>query len=608
MWCLYGKMSIQGYIQKCLMEGECEMMEMVNITIDNRKIQVPKGYTILEAAKEANIKIPTLCFLKDINEIGACRMCVVEIQGARSLQAACVYPVSEGLVIWTQSPSVREARKVTLELILSSHDKKCLTCVRSNNCELQTLSEELCIKGLRFEGETHQYPVDELSASIVRDPNKCVLCKRCVSMCKNVQTVSVIDANERGYKTIIGSAFNKSLADVPCVNCGQCITVCPVGALREKDDTEKVWDALANKDLHVVVQTAPAVRVALGEEFGMPIGTRVTSNMIASLRRLGFAKVFDTDTAADLTIMEEGTELLHRIKEGGKLPLITSCSPGWIKFCEHNYPEFLDNLSSCKSPHEMFGAVLKTYYAEKMGIDPAKIFVVSIMPCTAKKYEAQRPELGAAGYPDVDVVLTTRELAKMIKEAGIDFTELPERHFDDPMGEASGAGVIFGATGGVMEAALRTVAEILEGKSIDNLEYEAVRGVEGIKEATVEAGGMKIKAAVAHGLGNARKLLDKIKAGEAEYHFIEIMGCPGGCVNGGGQPIQPSYVRSWIDLRTERAKAIYEEDRSLPIRKSHENPRVKALYDEYYEKPGSHKAHKLLHTHYVKRENYPDAE
>ncbi|MCX7922155.1 MAG: NADH-dependent [FeFe] hydrogenase, group A6 [Clostridia bacterium] len=581
-------------------------MEMVNITIDNRKLEVPKNYTILEAAKEANIAIPTLCFLKDINEIGACRMCVVEVQGARSLQAACVYPVSEGLVINTKSQAVREARKVTLELILSNHDKKCLTCVRSSNCELQQLAEDLNVKALRFEGESVNHPIDDFSPSIVRDPNKCVLCRRCVSMCKNIQTVSVIDTNERGFKTIVSSAFNKSLNEVPCTMCGQCITVCPVGALKEKDDTEKVWEALANKDLHVVVQTAPAVRVALGEEFGMPIGSRVTSNMIASLRRLGFAKVFDTDTAADLTIMEEGTELINRIKNGGKLPLITSCSPGWIKFCEHNYPEFLENLSSCKSPHEMFGAVLKSYYAEKMGIDPAKIFVVSIMPCTAKKYEAQRPELSATGYADVDVVLTTRELAQMIKEAGIDFTELPERHFDDPMGEATGAGVIFGATGGVMEAALRTVAEVLSGKSIDNIEYEAVRGVEGIKEATIELEGLTLKAAVAHGLGNARKLLEKIKAGEAEYHFIEVMGCPGGCVNGGGQPIQPSQVRSWVDLRTERAKAIYEEDRELPIRKSHENEKVKTLYAEYFEAPGSHKAHKLLHTHYVARENYPE--
>jgi NADP-reducing hydrogenase subunit HndD len=586
-------------------KGEVFKMQMVNITIDNRKLQVPANYTILEAARDANIEIPTLCYLKEINEIGACRMCVVEVKGARSLQAACVYPVSEGLEIYTQSPAVREARKVTLELILSNHDKKCLTCVRSGNCELQKLAEDLNIKDIRFEGENTSHPLDDFSPSIVRDQNKCVLCRRCVSMCKNIQKVSVIDTNERGFKTIVAPAFDKSLNEVPCTMCGQCINVCPVGALREKDDTDKVWEALDNPDLHVVVQTAPAVRVALGEEFGMPIGTRVTSNMIAALRRLGFDKVFDTDTAADLTIMEEGTELINRIKNGGKLPLITSCSPGWIKFCEHQYPEFLENLSSCKSPHEMFGAVLKSYYAEKEGIDPSKVFVVSIMPCTAKKFEAQRPELSSTGYPDVDVVLTTRELARMIREAGIDFEELPERQFDDPMGEATGAGVIFGATGGVMEAALRTVAEVLTGESVQDIEYNQVRGIEGIKEATIEVADLKLKAAVAHGLGNARKLLDKIKAGEAEYHFIEVMACPGGCVNGGGQPIQPSSVRSWIDLRVERAKAIYEEDRALPIRKSHENPKIKMLYDEYFGEPGSEKAHKLLHTHYEKRENYP---
>ncbi|NMB95101.1 MAG: 2Fe-2S iron-sulfur cluster binding domain-containing protein [Clostridiaceae bacterium] len=581
-------------------------MEMVNVTIDNKKIQVPKGYSILEAAKAANISIPTLCFLKDINEIGACRMCVVEVQGARSLQAACVYPVSEGLVVKTQSPAIREARKVTLELILSNHDRSCLTCVRSRNCELQKLAEELNIKDIRFEGETHRMPLDDFSPSIVRDPNKCILCRRCVSMCKNIQQVAVIDTVERGFDTIVSPVFDMSLNEVPCSMCGQCINVCPVGALREKDDTEKVWDALANKDLHVVVQTAPAVRVALGEEFGMPIGSRVTGKMVTALKHLGFDKVFDTDTAADLTILEEGTELIDRIKNGGKLPLITSCSPGWIKFCEHNYPEFIDNLSSCKSPHEMFGAVLKSYYAEKMGIDPSKIFVVSIMPCTAKKYEAQRPELSSTGYPDVDVVLTTRELGRMIREAGISFKDLPDSQFDDPMGEATGAGVIFGATGGVMEAALRTVADILTGKDNKDIEYLDVRGTEGIKEAQIEVGGLNLKAAVAHGLGNARRLLDKIKAGEADYHFVEIMACPGGCVNGGGQPIQPSEVRSWIDLKAERAKAIYEEDRDMPVRKSHENEKVKKLYEEYFGEPGSHKAHDLLHTHYTIRENYPE--
>lgn len=581
-------------------------MEMVNIVMDNRKLQVPSNYTVLQAARDANIDIPTLCFLKDINEIGACRMCVVEIKGAKSLQAACVYPVSEGLEIDTKSAAVRESRKVTLELILSNHDRNCLTCVRSRNCELQKLAEELNIKNIRFDGDKKKLPIDDFSPSIVRDPNKCVLCRRCVSMCANVQQVSAIGTNDRGFKTTVSSAFNKSLNEVPCTMCGQCITVCPVGALREKDDTDKVWEALANPELTVVVQTAPAVRVALGEEFGMKIGSRVTSNMIASLRRLGFKKVFDTNTAADLTIMEEGTELLERIKNGGKLPLITSCSPGWIKFCEHNYPELLDNLSTCKSPHEMFGAILKSYYAEKEGLDPSKIFVVSIMPCTAKKFEAKRPELSSTGYPDVDVVLTTRELARMIREAGIDFEELPLRHFDDPMGEASGAGAIFGATGGVTEAALRTVAEILSGKSIDEIEYNEVRGTKGIKEVVIKLEGITLKAAIANGLGNAKKLLDMVKSGEGDYHFIEIMACPGGCVTGGGQPIQPSEVRSWVDLRRERAEAIYEEDRDLPIRKSHENPAVQMLYRDCFEKPGSHKAHELLHTHYQARENFPE--
>jgi len=579
-------------------------MEMVNITINGQKLQVPKDYTVLEAARSANIDIPTLCYLKGINEIGACRMCVVEIKGAKSLQAACVYPVSEGLEIKTNTPAVRESRKVTLELILSNHEKKCLTCVRNRNCELQKLSEDLNVQNIRFEGETYKFPIDNLSPSVVRDPNKCVLCRRCVSVCKNVQTVSVIDAQERGFKTIVGSAFNKSLDEVPCAMCGQCIVACPVGALREKDSTDEVWAALADESKHVIVQTAPAVRVALGEEFGMPIGTRVTGKMAAALRRLGFDKVFDTDTAADLTIMEEGTELLNRIKEGGKLPLITSCSPGWIKFCEHNYPDFLENLSSCKSPHEMFGAIIKSYYAEKEGIDPANIFVVSVMPCTAKKFERSREELAGTGYPDVDAVLTTRELARMIKEAGIDFVSLPDEGFDNPFGEATGAGVIFGATGGVMEAALRTVAELLSGKPLDNIEYNAVRGIEGIKEATIELPGKTIHAAVAHGLGNARKLLDKIRAGEANYDFIEIMGCPGGCVTGGGQPIQPAKVQMDIDLRAARAKAIYDEDQSMTIRKSHENPFIKKLYEEYLGEPCGHKSHKLLHTHYIKRENY----
>lgn len=584
-------------------------MRTVNIKIDGKDLVVPEGITILEAARQANVTIPTLCFLKDINEIGACRMCVVEIKGARALQAACVYPVSEGLEVYTNSPKVRVARKVTLELILSNHDRQCLTCERSENCELQNLAKSLNVRDIRYKAlyETEMQPIDDGSAAIVRNNNKCILCRRCISVCKKVQTVSVIDTMERGFMTKVGCAFGKSLVDTPCVNCGQCIAVCPVGALTEKTHIPQVWDAIADPEKYVVFQTAPAVRASIGEAFGMPIGSRATGKMVSAIRGLGVDKVFDTDTGADLTILEEGTELLNRIQKGGKLPLITSCSPGWIKFCEHNYPDFLDNLSSCKSPHEMFGAVLKTYYAQKMGIDPAKMYVVSVMPCTAKKFEAQRDEMkNSSGYPDVDAVLTTRELAQMIKECGIDFANLEDSQFDDPMGGASGAAVIFGATGGVMEAALRTVADVLTGTSapMERIEYQAVRGIEGIKEATVNVAGTEIRVAVASGLGNARKLLDAIRAGEANYDFIEIMACPGGCVNGGGQIIQPSSTRSWVDLRAERAKALYEEDRALPIRKSHDNPMVKALYDEYYKEPGSHKAHEDLHTHYTARNNY----
>ena len=581
------------------------MSEFVTLTIDGKEVKAPKGSTVLEAARSAGVHIPTLCFLKDINEIGACRMCIVDV-GARSFQAACMYPVSEGLKVTTNSPKIRETRKVTLELILSSHEKKCLTCVRSGNCELQKLAKDLNIKDIRFEGELQSYPIDDLSHSVVRDPNKCILCRRCVSVCKNVQTVSAIETMDRGFKTIVASPFHMPLKDTPCVNCGQCIVACPVGALREKSSSDKVWEALSNKDLHVVVQTAPAVRAGLGEEFDYPIGTRVTGKMVSALKMLGFAKVFDTDTAADLTIMEEGTELVDRLKNNGKLPLITSCSPGWIKFCEHFYPDMLDNLSTCKSPQNMFGAVLKSYYAEKMGIDPSKIFVVSVMPCTAKKYEAERPELASTGYPDIDEVLTTRELAEMIKEAGIDFRNLEDSQFDDPMGEATGAGVIFGATGGVMEAALRSVPYLLTGKDDDNVDVKIVRGVEAVKEAEVEVAGVKIKAAVVHGLGNARKVLDKIRAGEADYQFIEIMACPGGCVNGGGPPIQPASVRLETDLREQRAKAVYEEDQGSTLRRSHHNPKVLKMYEEYFETPGGHKSHKLLHTHYVPRDNYPE--
>lgn len=578
-------------------------MDTVNIKINGQSVTVPSNYTVLEAARSVNIDIPTLCYLKDVSKTGSCRMCVVEVSTARTLQAACVYPVSEGLEIKTNTEKVRKARKNTLELILSAHERKCLTCIRNRNCELQTLSEELGVTDIPYEGKHNTYDIDDLSPSIVRDNNKCVLCRRCVSACKNIQTVAVIDAAERGFNTKITCAFEKSLAEVSCVNCGQCIVSCPVGALYEKDATKAVWDAIADPEKYVVVQTAPAVRAALGEEFGMEIGTAVTGKMAAALRRMGFDNVFDTDAGADLTIMEEGTELLERIQNGGTLPMITSCSPGWIKFCEHYFPEFIPNLSSCKSPHEMLGAVLKSYYAKKNNIDPKNMYVVSVMPCIAKKFEAQREEMGDK-YPDVDVVLTTRELAKMIKQSGLNFKELPDEAFDSPFGTDTGAGVIFGATGGVMEAALRTVAEILNKKPLDKLDFEAVRGTDGIKEASLNLGGTDVKVAIANGLGNARQLLENIKAGKAEYHFIEIMACPGGCVTGGGQPIVSARKRMGIDLKAERAKALYNEDLKAPVRQSHKNPDIELLYKEFFENPGSHKAHELLHTHYTKRSKY----
>ena len=579
------------------------MGNKVNITIDGIQLYVPANYTILQAAKEVGINIPTLCFLKDVNEIGCCRMCVVEVKGSKALQAACVHPVKEGMVVYTHTPKVMEARKVTLELILSNHNANCQTCERSwMDCELQALANKMSVGDVRFEGDNTKMPLD-IGPSIVRDPNKCILCRRCVSMCKNTQTVSVIDLVNRGFKTQVAAPFDMPLSETPCVNCGQCITVCPVGALHEKQDIDKVWEAIYDPEKVVLVQTAPAVRVALGEDFNMDIGTPVTGKMVTALRMLGFDKVFDTDTAADLTIMEEVSELIDRVRGGGKLPLITSCSPGWIKFCEHNFPEMLDNLSSCKSPHQMFGAVLKSYYAEKNDIDPKDIVTVSIMPCTAKKFEAARPEMEVDGLRDVDYVLTTRELGQMIYDVGIDFPSLGDAKFDDPFGAATGAGVIFGATGGVMEAALRTAADLLTDTSADNIEYEAVRGLDGIKVAKIQVADLTLRAAVAHGLGNARKLMEAIKNGE-EFHFIEIMACPGGCVNGGGQPLQLSDVRNWIDIRAERAKGLYTEDRASFIRKSHNNPAVKKLYKEYLGMAGGTKAHHLLHTHYTERKNY----
>ncbi|MEW9121178.1 MAG: NADH-dependent [FeFe] hydrogenase, group A6 [Thermotaleaceae bacterium] len=580
-------------------------MEKVTLTIDNIKVEVPKDYTILQAAKSIGIDIPSLCYMKGINEIGACRVCLVELQGARALQASCVHPVAEGMVVKTNTKKVRDARKATVELILSNHNRECLTCYRNKNCELQNLAEELNIREIPFEGEKTGGTIDDLSHSIVRDSSKCILCGRCVSVCREVQKIGILDFANRGFKTEVAPAFGKSMDEAPCIYCGQCIVACPVAALREKEDIERVWDALEDPEIHVVVQTAPAVRAALGEEFGMPIGTRVTGKMVAALKRLGFDKVYDTNFGADLTIMEEGHELLGRIQNGGKLPMITSCSPGWIRFCEFNYPEFIENLSSCKSPHQMVGALVKSYYAEKQNIDPKKIFTVSIMPCTSKKTESARPEMNVKGLRDVDAVLTTRELAKMIKQGRIDFGSLADEKFDqDLMGEYTGAGVIFGATGGVMEAALRTVADVLEGKDLENIEYTAVRGLEGIKEAEVTLGGKNIKVAVAHGTAMAIELLNMVKAGEKDYHFMEIMGCSGGCVTGGGQPQVSAKVLMDCDVRLERAKALYEEDTVMELRKSHKNSQVQKLYEEYLGKPNSHKAHELLHTHYVAREKY----
>ena len=578
--------------------------KLINLNIDGKKVQVPKGTTILEAARSVGIDIPTLCFLKEINEVGDCRMCIVEIEGRRGFATSCVQKVEEGMVVHTNTPNVIDSRRTILDLIVSNHNRDCLTCIRNGNCELQDLCNKFGIRKVQYEGEKLEHEIDDKSPSIVRDFSKCVLCRRCVATCKNVQNIGAIGSANRGFESCISTTYGCSLNDVNCTLCGQCIEACPVGALHEKENIDEVWEKLKDEDAYVIAQTAPAVRVALGEEFGMEIGTNVAGKMVTALKNLGFNKVFDTNTGADFTIMEEATEFVRRFKEKDHLPMMTSCCPAWIKFTESEYPENIPNLSTCKSPHQMFGAILKTYYAEKMGIDPNKIYVVSVMPCVAKKYERQRDEMEVNGRCDVDAVITTRELARMIKQANINFTELADEGFDNPMGEATGAAAIFGTTGGVMEAALRTAYELITGEELKEVNFEDVRGAKGIKKATVKIGDTEVRVAVAHGLGNARKVSEQIKDGTADFDFLEVMACPGGCIMGGGQPIKSSKTRSMVDVRAKRAEALYSIDEKNTIRKSHENHEMLKIYEEYFGKPGEHKAHELLHTEYEKKEKY----
>ena len=578
-------------------------METVNVIINGVEYAVPKGSTVLEAARAAHIDIPTLCYLKDINEIGACRLCLVEVsEGGKPFRmvTACVYPVTDGMVVKTNTPKIAASRKMNLELLLSNHDKKCLSCVRSTNCELQQMCRDYGVEESRFVGEVNKYEI-ETGSPIIRDNNKCILCRRCVAMCDKIQQIGVIGANDRGFDTHIACAFETKLGDNACINCGQCIVACPVGALYERDDTDEVFEALADESKHVVICAAPSVRAQIGECFGYEPGTDCEGKMVAAMKALGFDGVYDMNLTADLTIVEEANELLGRVKNGGVLPMITSCSPGWIKYCEHYFPDMIDNLSSCKSPQQMFGAMVKTYYAEKMGWDPKDIYMVSAIPCTAKKFEIGRADQSAAGVPDVDAAITTRELGRMIKKAGINFRALEDAKFDNPFDIGSGAGAIFGATGGVMEAALRYAAEVISGKKLEKLEFNEVRGVEGIKTASYKVGDMTINVAVASGTGNAKKLLNMVKNGELDVQFIEIMACPGGCVNGGGQPIQPASVRMNMDLRAVRAAVLYNDDANADVRTSQDNLAVKKLYDEFLGEPNSHKAHEILHTTYVKR-------
>ncbi|MEN6315032.1 MAG: NADH-dependent [FeFe] hydrogenase, group A6 [Clostridiaceae bacterium] len=586
---------------------------MVNLTINNKKVSAVEGETILEAAKRCNIVIPSLCYLEGVHQAGSCRICVVEVEGAKTLQASCIVQVREGMVVHTNTEKVKKTRKLLYELMLSDHPKDCLSCRRNQSCEFQKLGEMIGISGERFEGEKSRSYVDDSSPSIVRDTSKCILCRRCVTVCNQIQGVGVLNVQNRGFKTEIGPAAELPLAGVNCTFCGQCTTVCPVGALQEKDSTGAVWEALFDKTKRVVIQTAPAVRAALGEEFGYEPGTLVTGKMAAALKEMGFDDVFDTNFAADLTIIEEGNELLARISDalsgkGAVLPMITSCSPGWIKYAEHTWPDELDHLSSCKSPHVMLGALIKTYYAGKLGIDPKNLFVVSVMPCTAKKYEITRPEMRNDGLANVDAVLTTRELARMIKDSGIDFKSLEDAQFDDPLGMSTGAADIFGTTGGVMEAALRTVYELVTGRELpfDKLHVTPIMGLEQVKAAELAIEkplpaygfleGVKLKVAVTSGLSGAAKLMREVAAGTSEYHFIEVMGCPGGCISGGGQPRLTDN-----EIRKKRLEAIYREDEGKPLRKSHENPAVSKLYEEFLIEPLGHKSHELLHTHYKKR-------
>jgi len=574
---------------------------MIHLKINGIPVEVPEGTTVLEAARKVNIDIPSLCYLKEVQKYGSCRMCVVEIKGRKGLIASCVQPAEEGMDVLTNTPAVRASRKTTLELILSNHKKECLSCVRSNNCELRKLCTGYGIDENRFAGEDMVFDIDDQSAYVVRDNNKCIQCMRCVTMCEKVQKVGVIGPVGRGFAKIIGSPFGKSLADSPCVGCGQCIVSCPVGALHEKSNVNAVWDAIADPDKKVIFFTAPSVKAAIGECFEMPVGTNAEGKMVAAIRRLGVDQVYNMEVTADLTIMEEATELLDRVKNGGVLPMFTSCCPGWIKFLEHYYPEMLPHLSSCKSPQQMFGAVLKSYYCKKNNIDPKNLFVVSVIPCTSKKFEVTRDEMKTEEIPDVDVALTTRELGDMIRTAGVYFTELEDEKYDSPFKIASGAGAIFGATGGVMEAALRTAAVMLDGdfKVVDFKEVRA--GEEPIREIEYDIAGITVKVAVTSSLGNARILLDKIKKGEADYHFVEVMACPGGCINGGGQPILPDDVKNTKDYKAIRSKVLYDVDNSKEIRLSHENPVVTKLYDEFFVAPNSEVAHKYLHTSYVSR-------